>query len=60
MRRSDSRLPRRDGDYHLLDLLSLRLVRRFCDRSLPVAVDVPSVRRRANRLRREYRAALAA
>eukprot|EP00959_Pyramimonas_sp_CCMP1952_P156772 3278719-Pyramimonas_sp.AAC.1 len=33
MGKSDSRLPRRDGDYHLLDLLSLQLVRRSCDRS---------------------------
>eukprot|EP00959_Pyramimonas_sp_CCMP1952_P090779 1900342-Pyramimonas_sp.AAC.1 len=34
MGKSGSRLPRRDGDYRLLDLLSLRLVRRLGDRSL--------------------------
>eukprot|EP00959_Pyramimonas_sp_CCMP1952_P263443 5509187-Pyramimonas_sp.AAC.1 len=47
--RFDSRLPRRDGDYRQLDLLSSQLARIFCDRSLclrrwtyPQRADVPT------------------
>eukprot|EP00959_Pyramimonas_sp_CCMP1952_P224266 4689418-Pyramimonas_sp.AAC.1 len=60
MRKSDSRLPRRGGNYRQLDLLSSQLARIFCDRSpylwqwaFPQCADVPTDLG-------EYRAALAA